>query len=395
MLKRVFLNAELHMLGGDGTVFHADYRSAAEALRARYSGAARLVYIDPPFGTGGAFEYRRGKKQIAYRDELPKEEYLELIRGAVSLARELLTEDGTFFLHVDYRMCAHCRLICDEVFGENALTNEIIWAYKSGGRAKNAFSKKHDNILMYRKTPEAYFDLSAVGVPRGPQPRNHMKRDVDEDGRVYYSIRTGGKEYRYYEDDPVYPSDVWDDIEHLHQRDPERTGFLTQKPEALLRRMILSCTKEGDLVVDLFGGSGTTAAAAAKLGRRYVTVDEGYAATAVTRRRLIERCLKMRLYDSVSPMTVETDPGLECGASYEPDRYFDIQEKEGGLSLTLKKLAPDSCPAYVAIGAVRDGVFTASDYLLRQKAGEKALLKKGECIHLVDEDLREGFFVYE
>ena len=393
MLKRTECSAELHMMGGDGTVWFADFRRIEDTLLEKYGGSARVVYIDPPFGTGGSFEFRRGKKQVAYSDSLPRDEYLSLIRDAVKLSYALLKEDGTFFLHIDYRMSAACRLICDEVFGEDALTNEIVWAYKSGGRAKNAFSKKHDTILMYRKSPEAYFDLTAVGVPRGPERRNHMRRAVDETGRVYYSIRTNGREYRYYEDDPVYPSDVWDDIEHLHQRDPERTGFITQKPEALLKRMILACSKEGDTVIDLFGGSGTTAVTAAKLLRRFVSVDCGRAAAAVTRKRLIERCLKMRLYDSPAPLTVETDDNADIGECREPGVYFDIAEADGCAVLTLKKLSLEASPFYAAAGAIKDGVFTASDYLLRIKAGEKLTLRPGECLLLVDEDLAEGYFV--
>ena len=395
MLKRTECGAELNVMGGDGTVYFADIRRIKDALAAKYGGSARVVYIDPPFGTGGSFEFRRGKKQTAYTDSLPRDEYLALIREAVRLSYELLKDDGTFFLHIDYRMSAAARLICDEVFGEDGLTNEIIWAYKSGGRAKNAFSKKHDTILRYRRSQDAYFDLKAVGVPRGPERRNHMRRAVDETGRVYYSIRTNGKEYRYYEDDPVYPSDVWDDIEHLHQRDPERTGFITQKPEALLKRIILSCSREGDTVIDLFGGSGTTAVTAAKLNRKFVSVDCGRAATAVTRKRLIERCLKMRLYDAPMPLAVETDDEADIGECRMPDEYFDISESDGCLVLSMKKLALEASPFYAAVGTIKDGVFTASDYLLRVKAGEKLTLRPGESLELVDEDLAQGFFVNE
>lgn len=393
MLNRIECHGELHMLGGDGTVYFSDFREIEDALLDSYRGRARVVYLDPPFGTGNSFEYRRGKKQAAYADRLPREEYMALMREAAALSRELLKDDGTFFLHLDSRYSAHCRIMLDEVFGPEAFTNEIIWAYRSGGRATNAFSRKHDTILMYRKTPEAYFNISAVGVKRGPERRNHMKRSVDEDGRVYYSIRTGGKEYRYYEDDAIYPSDVWDDIEHLHQRDPERTGFVTQKPSALIKRILLACSEEGDLVIDLFCGSGTTPACAAELGRRFAAVDSGKAAASVTRRRLIERSLKMKLYDAVSPLSVEYEG--EQGESKRPEDYFDIEQRGERMLLTLKKLPPEACPFYAARGTAREGVFTASDYFLRIKAGESMSLLPGECLHLVDEDFEQGFFAYE
>lgn len=394
MFTLTVCGGELHTMGGEGEVWKADVVSAADALTARYGGTARVVYMDPPFGTGGSFEFRRGKKQVAYTDALPCEEYLRLIRSAAELAKRLLAPDGTFFLHLDYRMSAKCRLICDEIFGEDALANEIIWSYRSGGRSKNSFSKKHDTILMYRMSPDSYFDIEAVGTARGAERRNHMRRGEDPDGRVYYSIRTNGKEYRYYEDDLVYPSDVWDDIEHLHQRDPERTGFLTQKPEALLKRIILSCSREGDVVIDLFGGSGTSAVTAAKLRRRFVTVDIGRVALAVTRRRLIERCLGMRLYDASSPMTVEyAEP--DRGAGFGPQRYFEIEERPDGAALKLKKLQPERYPVYAASGVMKDGVFVAADYLLRFRPGEKLFVRRGECLHLVDEDFEQGFYTAE
>lgn len=393
MFKTTACSGELHTMGGEGAVWMADVNNAS-GLTERYAGAARLVYIDPPFGTGGSYEFRRGKKQAAYTDALPESEYLALIRSAAETAKKLLAPDGTFFLHVDYRMSAKCRLLCDEIFGEDALANEIIWAYKSGGRSKNSFSKKHDTILMYRMSPDSYFNIEAVGVKRGAERRNHMRRSEDEDGRVYYSIRTNGREYRYYEDDPIYPSDVWDDIEHLHQRDPERTGFMTQKPEALLRRIILSTTEEGDLVIDLFGGSGTTASVAAKLGRRFVTADIGRVALAVTRRRLIERCLGMRLYDASSPMTVEYDLPADTGSA-DVSRYFEIEERGDGTSLKLKKLPAEGCPVYAAAGSMQDGVFVASDYLLRFRTGDKLFVRRGDCLHLVDEDFKQSFFMNE
>lgn len=397
MFNEISCHGELHLFGGDGEVYFADLRSIGGELLAKYKGTAKVVYIDPPFNTGSSFEYRRGKKQLAYSDALPREEYLSLIREAVSLSHELLAEDGTFFIHIDYRLSHHIRLICDGIFGEDMLANEIIWTYRSGGRTVNSFSKKHDTIFMYRRSAEAYFDIGAVGMPRGPERRNHMKRSVGTDGRVYYSIRSGAKEYRYYEDDLIYPSDVWDDIEHLHQRDPERTGFLTQKPEALLRRMILSCSREGDLVADLFGGSGTTAKTAADLNRRFISVDSGACACAVTRRRLIERCLRLSLYDAVSPLSIEyeresADSPVRCAS---PERYFDISRKNGGTVLTLKKLPKESVPDYAAVGSVTNGVFTARDYLLRFAEGESLAMREGEVLHLVDEDLVQGFFEIE
>jgi hypothetical protein len=153
-----------------------------------------------------------------YTDTMEESAYLDWMRGILSGARELLCESGSLYLHIDYRMSAKLRLMLDEIFGEQNFMNEIVWCYKSGGRATRYYPRKHDTILFYRKSAKVYFDISAVGRPRGPEKRNHMRRFIDEDGRICFTIRSAGKVYTYYEDTPVYPSDVWDDIEHLQQR---------------------------------------------------------------------------------------------------------------------------------------------------------------------------------
>ena len=281
---------EEYPFGGPGKFILGTVQAMAEQLRREYANTVDLIYIDPPFGTGDGFSVKlpgvREKVKIpAYSDSMDTASYLEMMRGVLTLCHDLLKDTGSVYVHIDYRMCARIRLMLDEIFGESCFQNEIIWAYKSGGRSVRHYSRKHDNILFYRKSAKAYFDISAVGVPRGPMKRNTMKRTVDENGKLCFSIRSGGKTYTYYEDTPVYPSDVWVDIEHMHQRDPERTGYATQKPEALLRRIISASCPEGGLVADLFGGSGTTAAVAAKLNRRFLTVDASPASLGIVRKR--------------------------------------------------------------------------------------------------------------
>ncbi len=390
-LEPVSCGGELHMTGGDGAVCFADSISFAPQLIERWGGSARVVYIDPPFGTGGSFEFRRGSHTLAYTDRLSPGEYADMIREAAKLAKALLTCDGTFFLHIDYRKNAVCRMICDEVFGEPAFTNEIIWSYKSGGRSVKSFARKHDAILMYRMSNGSYFDIAAVGQPRGAVRRNHMRRGSDEQGRMFYSIRTGGKEYRYYDDEPIFPTDVWDDIEHLHQRDPERTGYLTQKPEALLKRIILACSREGDTVIDFFGGSGTTAAAAAKLGRRFITCDMGEAALAVTRKRLVSQSLARPIYEAAKPMTVELFSDGRGSPALE--EIFDITWKNKALSLTVKPLQKDELPYYIAKGSIEESIFKATDYCLEPAPGDTLLLPNGSALNVVDKDMHRGYFV--
>lgn len=275
---RIHCTEEIHQNGGPGRFLLARAEEALDPLLAAYEGRVQLIYLDPPFGTGDTFHLQlgRGEKRLkfpVFTDRMEEGRYLEWMRTVLEGCHRLLSPAGSLYLHIDYRMSAKLRLMLDDIFGKSNFMNEIIWCYKSGGRSTRHYPRKHDTILFYRKSAKVYFHIDAVGSPRGPERRNHMKRFVDENGRICFSIRSGGKLYTYYEDTPVYPTDVWTDIEHLQQRDRERVGYGTQKPEALLRRILLASSRPGDLVMDLFSGSGTTAAAASKLGRRFVAVD--------------------------------------------------------------------------------------------------------------------------
>ena len=267
-----------------------------------YLGKVSCVYIDPPFYTGELFNFNQrvgedgwktGKRTLrleAYSDRFEtREAYLALIRMLAATARKLLSDAGALFVHVDTREDAHVRLLLDEMFNERNFVNQLIWAYQSGGRSLKHFSRKHDVIFFYRKTGKLHFDITHVPIPRDENRQNHMRRTVDENGRPCRTIRSGGKTYVYYDDDPVYPSDVWADVSHLQQKDPQRTGYDTQKPESLLRRVLLPVTEPGDIVADLCCGSGTTAVAAALTGRRFLVSDSGKPAVSVTRKRLVSQ----------------------------------------------------------------------------------------------------------
>jgi site-specific DNA-methyltransferase (adenine-specific)/adenine-specific DNA-methyltransferase len=273
-----------HEDGPVNRLLHGAALTALTSLLADHQADVDLIAIDPPFATGRDFH---AGDDLAYSDRLPPADYLQLLRDIFVLGHQLLRPTGSLYVHLDYRSAPYARLLLGEVFGEDHLQNEIIWAYSSGGRTRRAFPAKHDTILAYRRGEEAYFDAEAVGVPRGEVRRNHMKRAIDESGRAYRTIRSAGKVYRYYDDDRVLPPDVWTDISHLQQKDPERTGYPTQKPERLLERILRASCPPGGLVVDCFCGSGTTAVAAEKLGRRWIASDIGEVAIATTRERLL------------------------------------------------------------------------------------------------------------
>jgi len=256
-----------------------------ELLGAFADGSFQLVYIDPPFNTGKVQERRtleavrdaggertgfQGQRysmrllaQSSYRDRF--DDYLAFLAPRLEEAHRLLAREGTLYFHIDYREAHHCKLLLDEIFGRECFLNEIIWAYDYGGRSKRRWPAKHDTILVYVKDPADYFFDSAE-VDREP----YMAP-----GLVTPEKAALGK----------LPTDVW-----WHTIVPtsgsEKTGYPTQKPEGILRRIVAASTRPGDWCLDCFAGSGTLGAIAAQLGRRYVLIDSNPQAVRIMRARL-------------------------------------------------------------------------------------------------------------
>ncbi len=378
-LVRVEVSREVqHGVGPSGEVYQGDVRQRLPELLSKYQGQVQLIYLDPPFATGQQFDMkvRAGERDHqsgngslslpAYADPSDEAEYLDMMREVLIGARKLLCDTGSIFLHIDHRMHARLRLLMDEVFGQDSFLNEIIWAYQTGGRARKHFSRKHDIILFYRKTKKYFFDLNPIAIPREGNRRNHMKRHVDTDGRVYRSIKSGGKVYTYYDDEPAYPGDVWDDVSHLQQKDPQRTGYDTQKPLPLLERIVLCASRPGDLVCDLFAGSGTTLEAACRNGRRFLGVDQGAMALHVIRRRMLGANVTYNQQPAVGVPRV--DVRMETGVGfYELD--LDAYDLETGLiARSLPGL--DALDAW-SVGYMRDGAYVAMATAQRSKAEPK------------------------
>ena len=265
-----------------------------------FYGQVQMVCLDPPgvsgetklmkqrVGEDGWASSRQSILLPAYQDYPgPADpDYLDYLRRMLVLAYDLLTPEGSVFLHLEVDALARGRLLMDEIFGEHNFRNQLIWSYQTGGRSKRFFSRKHDAILFYAKSEAHYFNITQVPIARKETRSNHLKRHVDEKGRSYRSIVSGGKTYIYYDDEPVYPDDVWSDVSLMQQKDPQRTGYPTQKPQSLLDRMLLSTTRPGDLVADLTSGSGTALQSAAINNRRFLGVDSSALAFAVSRKRL-------------------------------------------------------------------------------------------------------------
>lgn len=242
-------------------------------IKNKVKGKVKLIYIDPPFATQDEFQNKEGAK--AYNDKKKGAEFLEFLRRRLILAREILADDGVIYVHVDQKMGHLINVILDEVFGKNFYVNEIIWSYKSGGVSNKYFAKKHDNIYFYRKMQDYTFNvLKEKSFNRDYKPYRFKNVEEYQDKYgLWYTL--------------VNMRDVWS-IDMVGRTSSERTNYPTQKPEELLERIIKSSTNEGDIVMDFFGGSGTTMAAAEKLGRRWITCDLGKLSYLTMQKRILQ-----------------------------------------------------------------------------------------------------------
>ncbi|GCF10036.1 hypothetical protein KDI_36000 [Dictyobacter arantiisoli] len=275
-----------------------DRSEVLRALLPEFADGVQLIYVDPPFMTGRTFRVGAqdaSATSIAYRDiwQNDLDGYLQWLYETFYYLYHLLAPDGCLYVHLDWRATHYARVMLDELFQSPArgggLKNEIIWHYQSGGRTQRAFARKHDTLLLYAKSSDYTFHGERVGLRRGKEKRNHMRKEVDENGQTSWTIRSAGKLYRYSEDMTMGLDDVWSDISHLHQKDPERTGYATQKPAALLERIILASSEENDLVLDCCCGSGVTPGVSEQLGRRWLACDQSEVAISVTLARLLRQ----------------------------------------------------------------------------------------------------------
>lgn len=208
----------------------------------------------------------------------------------VAEIHRVLKPTGSFYLHCDPTSSHYLRLVADSIFCPNngEFQNELIWCYSIGGKSKERFGRKHDVIFLYTKSNEGkhVFNQKAASIPR--KENTHMKVGVDEDGRAYQEkfVKKSGKTYRYYLDEGKIAEDYWTDIETLNREDKERLGYPTQKPEALLERIIQVSSNEGDVILDAYCGCGTTVAVAEKLNRKWIGIDITYQSISLILKRL-------------------------------------------------------------------------------------------------------------
>src|SRR5699024_6113793 len=248
-----------------------------------YKGKIDLIYIDPPFFTMSNYTNKiqvlkgDSKKVIDYPayNDIWKEgliEYLNMLTVRLILMKELLSDQGTIYIHLDYRAVHYVKIIMDCIFGMDNFLNEIVWSYKSGGTSKRYYSRKHDNILVYTKTKKYIFNpQKEKSYNRGLKPYGFKGIKEYEDEIGWYTL--------------VNSKDVWP-INMVGRTSKERVGYGTQKPEKLLERIILSSSNENSIVADFFAGSGTTAIVAEKNNRRWIMSDMGDLSMPIVRRRM-------------------------------------------------------------------------------------------------------------
>ena len=262
-----------------GEVYCVDNLEIMRSLAASgFKGSFQMIYMDPPFYSGAKYFFRKpdGSKDLAYIDIWNNGlcEYLEMLTERIFAARELLSDDGLIWIHLDYRAVHYVKIIMDEIFGMGNMVNEIVWGYRSGGASGKRFARKHDTILLYSKTKKYKFNpQKEKSYNRGAQPYNFKGVQEYEDENGWYTL--------------VNMRDVWE-IPMVGRTSGERTGYATQKPEELIRRMVLASTDVGDLCGDFFAGSGTLGAVCMSLGRSFVLCDKNEDACRI----MVDRFLK-------------------------------------------------------------------------------------------------------
>ena len=286
--------------GWKNNLIWGDNLLVMESLLENFARKIDLIYIDPPFATGadfsftteigdGDFEVKKEQSIIeekAYRDTWGRGtgSYLEMMSDRLDLMRDLITESGSIYVHLDWHVGHYLKIIMDDIFGKENCRNEIIWCYTGPSRQSKDFPDKHDVILRYTKTENYIFNIELIRVP--------YKKSSLATGRTTLTGRKDDEYLLELDKRGKLPEDWWPDIATIGYKHSEIMDFPTQKPEGLLERIIKASSNNGNLVVDFFCGSGTALTVAEKLGRRWIGCDLSRWAIHVTRKRLlgIENC---------------------------------------------------------------------------------------------------------
>ncbi|KPU44468.1 modification methylase MboII [Oxobacter pfennigii] len=352
----------LLIFGDNFQVLKTLYENKDELIKNKIKGKVKLIYIDPPFATQDEFQNKDGAK--AYSDKIKGAEFLEFLRQRLILARELLSEDGSIFVHLDSKMCHYVKIVLDEVFDKNNFQNEIVWQkLKAAKKQAKTFGNVHDTIFYYSKNAtflshnkqyrgysdelinshyskvdengRRYTDDSFTQTGNGcarrfgergliaPPPGKHWiwgQKKIDEgmkNGRIIFTSNGTPRVKRYLDErEGIAVGDIWTDIHPINSQAIESIDYPTQKPEALLERIIKSASNENDLIMDFFAGSGTTLAVAEKLGRRWIGCDIGKLSIYTIQKRFLT------MQEKAKPFAV-----VNAGC-YDLDKVFKLTEEK-------------------------------------------------------------------
>lgn len=376
------------LIWGDNKLILSSLKNGPLRDEIEKQGGIKLIYIDPPFDVGADFsmnieigEDTFTKKanileEIAYRDTWGRgtDSFISMIYERLTLMRDLLAEDGSIYLHCDWRVNSYVRLVMDEIFGAMNFRNELIWHYgqRTEPREKQ-FDRKHDTILFYAKSAETRLFTTTEIWTREEFIAHRHDVVLDEDGREYI-VTDGGKgrpRYRRYVDEVIEkgkPIDsVWD-IQLLNSSARERMGYPTQKPESLIERIVKASSSEGDLVADFFCGSGTTAAVSEKFGRKWIASDLGKFAIHTTRKRMIgvQRQLKangqdFRAFEILNLGKYERQHYIGVNASLREEdqaRQIEAREKEF-VELILRAYRAENADGFKTFQGKKSGRLVA------------------------------------
>lgn len=319
-------------------IFWGDNLQVMSHLLKDYRGQVDLIYIDPPFDSKADYKKKIEIKGIGstetdsttfeekqYGDIWTNDEYLQFMYERMILMRELLSDEGTILVHLDYHKCHHIRLVMDEVFGADNFRNEIIWTYNGGATPPKDYPRKHDNILRYVKNAAkkewtfniAYRPYNELTAQRMKNIHKGVMVDLDRGTPI---------------------TDWWTDIKvPTGPMNREKNGYPTQKPEKLLERLIMACSNPGDLVFDCFMGSGTTQAVAMKLGRRFIGADINLGAIQTTTKRLISVAKELNAQQKTEPQLTLFQGGKQ--ADDEDEGYLAAASAGGNESLSAEEKA--------------------------------------------------------
>ncbi len=323
--------------GWRNKIYWGDNLQVMSHLLKDYRGKVNLIYIDPPFDSKADYKKKielRGKaattdsttfEEKQYGDIWTNDEYLQFMYERLILCRELLADNGSIYLHCDWHKSHYLRLIIDELFGYNNFINEIAWCYTGPTNQKRNFPRKHDTILLVGKSENHFFNPDEIRVD--------FKKSNKSGGKTSLAGRKSDEEMEALDALGKIPEDWWCDIADLGKIHSQDLGYPTQKPEALLERIIKASSNPGDLVFDCFMGSGTTQAVAMKLGRRFIGADINLGAVQTTTKRLLKVANEIagaRPAMTQGALFKETplDGSNPCGTFYTGFEVYNVNDYE-------------------------------------------------------------------